>query len=125
MIVAPTMDVVRRGTLIGFVAKLGNGSSGVLAGRKLNGNLALPIVIIRVVGTFQMVFTNLIMTTHVNRTTDRPLTNSMFVGRYKSVDAMNLRGGYQEPFVLTTPILDHRDGRYVRANMVALKYPDF
>jgi len=45
------MDVVRRGTLIGFVAKLGNGLSGVLVGRKLNGNLALPIVIIRVVGT--------------------------------------------------------------------------
>jgi hypothetical protein len=51
IIVAPTMDVVRRGTLIGFVAKLGNGLSGVLVGRKLNGNLALPIVIIRVVGT--------------------------------------------------------------------------
>ncbi len=72
-----------------------------------------------------MVFTNLIMTTHVNRTTDRPLMSSMFVGRYKSVDAMNLRGGYQEPFVVITPIFDHRDGHYVRANMVVLKYPNF
>jgi hypothetical protein len=51
--------------------------------------------------------------------------SSMFVGRYKSVDAMNLRGGYQEPFVVITPIFDHRDGHYVRANMVVLKYPNF
>jgi hypothetical protein len=35
MIVAPTMDVVRRGILIGSTKKLGSGLSGVLAGRKL------------------------------------------------------------------------------------------
>ncbi len=36
MVVAPNMDVVRRGTLIGFVTNLGNGSSGVLVGRNLS-----------------------------------------------------------------------------------------
>jgi hypothetical protein len=29
MVNVPTMDIVRRGILIGFVAKLGSGSSGV------------------------------------------------------------------------------------------------
>ncbi len=50
-IVAPTMDVVRKGTLIRFTAKLGNGSSGVPAGRKLSGSLALPTATTRIVGT--------------------------------------------------------------------------
>ncbi len=68
IVVAPTMDFVRRGVLIGFATKLGNGSSGVLARRKLNGSLTLPTTTTRVVGTPQMVFINLIMTTHVNRT---------------------------------------------------------
>ncbi len=71
-----------------------------------------------------MVFTNLIMTTHVNRTTNQPLMNLMSIGRYKSAYAMIPRGGYQEP-IITTPIPDHRDGHYVRPNMVALKYPNF
>jgi hypothetical protein len=35
------------------------------------------------------------------------------------------RGGYRKSIVATTPILDHRDGHYVRPNMVAFKYPDF
>jgi hypothetical protein len=30
--------------------------------------------------------------------------NSMDVGRYKNVNAMNPRKGYQEPFAITTPI---------------------
>jgi hypothetical protein len=30
-VVAPTMDVVRKGILTGFTAKLSNGSGGVLA----------------------------------------------------------------------------------------------
>jgi hypothetical protein len=41
MVVAPSVDVVRRGVLIGFKAKLGSGSSGVLAIRNLNQSLAL------------------------------------------------------------------------------------
>ncbi len=32
-IVAPNMDVVRRGVLIESIAKMGGGSNGVLAGR--------------------------------------------------------------------------------------------
>jgi hypothetical protein len=38
MVVRPNMDVVRRGILIGFVAKLGSGSNGVLVGRNLSWN---------------------------------------------------------------------------------------
>jgi hypothetical protein len=42
MVVAPTMDVVKKGILIGFIAKLGSGLSGVLARRKLSGSSTLP-----------------------------------------------------------------------------------
>ncbi len=70
MFVAPTMDVIRRGVLIGFTTQLGNGSDGALARRKLSGSTTLPITIIGVVGTPQMVFTNPIMITHVNRIVD-------------------------------------------------------
>jgi hypothetical protein len=66
--------------------------------------LALPIVITGVFGIPQMVFTNLITTTHVNRTIDRPLMSSMVVGRYKNVDVVHPRGGYQKPIVVTTLI---------------------
>jgi hypothetical protein len=48
--VAPTMDVVRRGLLIGSIEKLGSGLGGILARRKLNGSLTLLITSIRVVG---------------------------------------------------------------------------
>jgi hypothetical protein len=37
---------------------------------------------------------NLVMTIHVNRTTNRPLMNLMVVGRYKSANAVNPKGGY-------------------------------
>jgi hypothetical protein len=57
--------------------------------------LALPTSITKVVGILQMVFTNPIMTTHVNKITNQLLMNSMVVGRYKIVDVMNPRGGYQ------------------------------
>jgi hypothetical protein len=69
-IVAPTVDVIRRGVLIRFVAKLGSGSSGISARRKLSGSRALPTTTTRVVGTPQMVFIYSIMTTHVNRIVD-------------------------------------------------------
>ncbi len=49
----------------------------------------------------------------------------MVVGRYMSADVMNPRGGYQEPFVVTTPIVYHKDGHYVWPNWVAFKYHDF
>jgi len=51
MVNVPTMDIIRRGILIGFVAKLGSGSSGVSMKRKLNGSLALPITTTRITGT--------------------------------------------------------------------------
>ncbi len=70
IIVTPSMDVVKRGVLIGSIEKLGSGLGGILARKKLSGSSALPTTTIRVVGTPQMVFTNLIMTTHVNRTTN-------------------------------------------------------
>jgi hypothetical protein len=38
---------------------------------------------------------------------------------------VNSRGGYRKPSIVTIPILDHRDGRYVKLNKVALKYLDF
>jgi hypothetical protein len=41
------------------------------------------------------------------------------------IDAMNPKGGYQKPFVIIVPILDHRDGHYVKAKNVAFKYHDF
>jgi hypothetical protein len=49
---------------------MGNGLDGVLAGRKLSGSTTLPIATIGVVGTLQMMFTNSIMITHVNRITN-------------------------------------------------------
>jgi hypothetical protein len=72
-----------------------------------------------------MVFTIPTMTTHVNRTANQPLMNSLDVGKYINVNAMNPRGGYQEPFVVTTPFFYHRYGHYIRPNKVALKYRDF
>ncbi len=69
-IVAPNINVVKRGVLIGFAAKLGSGSSGILIGRNLSRSLALPIVTTEVVGTPQMVFTNPIITIHVNMTSN-------------------------------------------------------
>ncbi len=51
-----------------------------------------------------MVFTNPIMTIHVNKIANRPLISSMDVGRYKSVNTTNPRGGYQVPYVETTQI---------------------
>ncbi len=41
MVVAPNIDVVRRGVLIGSKAKLGSGSNGVLTIRNLSQSLAL------------------------------------------------------------------------------------
>jgi hypothetical protein len=41
-----------------------------------------------------MVFINPITTTHENKTINRPLMNSIIVGRYKSIKVENLGGGY-------------------------------
>jgi hypothetical protein len=65
---------------------LGSGLGGVLARRKLSGSTTLPIAIIGFVESLQMVFTNSIMTTHVNRIAYRPLMSPMAIGRYKSAN---------------------------------------
>jgi len=125
IVVTLNIDFVRKGILIGSVAKLGSGSGGVSTIRNLSQSSALPMTIIEVVSILQMVFTTLIMTTHVNMTAYQPLMNSMATRRYRSADAMHPRRGYQEPILIIVPILNHRDGHYVRQNMVVLKYPNF
>ncbi len=125
MVVMASTDVVRKEVLIGSLTKLGNGSSGVLTIRNLIQSLALPIAITGVIGTPQMVFINLIIITHVNKTTNRPLMSSMAMERCRNVDAMHSREGYQEPIAVTIPSLVHRNGHYVRPNKVAFKYLNF
>jgi len=49
--VAPNIDVVRRGVIIGSISKLGSGSCGVLVGRNLNESWALPTITTKIVGT--------------------------------------------------------------------------
>ncbi len=121
MVVVPTIDVAKKGVLIGSATKLGSGLGGVSARRKLNGILTLPTSTTRVVGTPQMVFTNLIINTHVNRIANRPPMSSMVDGGCRSVNSTYLKGGYQEPFVVIAPISNHKDGHYVRPNKVAFK----
>ncbi len=72
-----------------------------------------------------MVLPNLLMITHVNKNVDRPLMNSMATRGCKSTDVMHPKGKYSEPIIVTAPILDHKDGHYVKPNMVTLKYPNF
>ncbi len=67
MIITPSMNAIRGGILIGSTTNLGNGSGGVSVARNLSQSLGPPIATTGVVGTPHMVFTNLIMTTHVNK----------------------------------------------------------
>jgi hypothetical protein len=94
------MDVIRRGVLIGSTRKLGSELGGISAGRNLSQSSTLPIITTRVVGTPKMVFTNMIMTFHVNRTTNRPLMNSKATRGYRNVDLANPRRGYGKPYVV-------------------------
>jgi hypothetical protein len=113
------------GVLIGFATKLGSELSGVSTRRNLSWSLILPTITTRVVGIPQMVFTNPITTTHVHRTTNQPLMSLVVARGYRSANIVYPRGWHQEPFTVITPILDHRDGHYVRPNIVAFKYPNF
>ncbi len=72
-----------------------------------------------------MVFTNPIMTIHVNRTVDQPPMNSMAAGGYRTTNAVSSKQGYRKSFVVIAPIFDRRDGHYVGLNKVAFKYFDF
>ncbi len=66
IVVAPNTNVVRVGVLIGSTTNLGSGLDGVLPRRNLSRSSALPTTTIGVIGSSQMVFTNPIMTIHVN-----------------------------------------------------------
>ncbi len=125
IVVAATTNFVIIGLLIGYATNLGRGSGGVLTRRNLSKSSRILIVITRVVGIPHMVFTNPIMTTHVNKTTDQPLMNSLVAGRYKSTDVRNLGGGYRKPFVVSARIIDNKNGHFMRPNMVVLKCLDF
>jgi hypothetical protein len=70
VVVAPNMDVVRKGVVIGYVVNVNCGSRGFLARRNLNRSSRLPIASIGIVGTPHMVFTNPIMIIHVHKTTN-------------------------------------------------------
>ncbi len=90
----PNINVIKREVLIGSIAKLGSGSSGVLVVRNLSQSSTLLAATTRVVGILQMVFINPITTIHVNKIADRPLMNSMAIGGCRSVDVVHLRRGY-------------------------------
>jgi hypothetical protein len=87
-------------------------------GKNFARSLGLPTTTTRVVKTLQMLFTNLIMITHVNRTTEQPPMNSI------DTCAENPRRGYLKPYVLTLEIPHQRNGHFVKPNKVALKYPN-
>jgi len=46
----------------------------------------------------------------------------MAIGGYRSVNAMNLRGGYPKPSTIIAQNPNHKNSHYVRPNMVPLKY---
>jgi len=51
--------------------------------------------------------------------------NLIVARRYINTYAKNLIRGYQEPSIVIAKIPYHRNGHFVKANKVALKYPDF
>jgi hypothetical protein len=63
-VVAPNINVVKKGVQIGSITKLGSKSCGVLVIRNLSQSSALPIVTTRVFGIPQMMFINVIRNTH-------------------------------------------------------------
>jgi hypothetical protein len=93
-VVASSIDVFRKEILIGYITKLGSRSAGISTIRNLNRSSTLPITATGIVGILQMVFINLIMTTHVNKIVDRALMSSMVVRRYRSANVMHPRRRY-------------------------------
>jgi len=51
--------------------------------------------------------------------------NSIVTEGYRSINAKYQKGGHREPFVIIQRIPNHKNGYFVRRNMVALKYLDF
>jgi len=62
--------------------------------KEFESKFETPTVTTAIIGTPQMVFTNPIMTIHVNKTAYQPLMNSMVAKRYKITNAKNLKGKY-------------------------------
>jgi hypothetical protein len=89
MVVAPKINVIKRGVLIEYVTKLDSKLRGVSIVRNLNRSLALPRAITTTVGTHQIMFANLIMNIHVNMTVNQRLMSLMAIGGYKSADVTN------------------------------------
>jgi len=125
IVVVPIAYFIKSGILIGSTANLGCGLGRVSTRRNLSKSLGILVVIIGVVATPHMVFTNPIMITHVNKTINQPLMNSMVARWYISIDARNLRRGYQKPSIVTTRITNNKNGHSMKPNMVTLKYPNF
>ncbi len=115
----PTQNFITNGILIGYATNLGRGLGGVLARRNLSRSSGIPISTTRIVGTPQMVFTNLIMTTYVNRTLNQPSMNSIIARRYINTNVGNLRR-YRKPSIIIARIFNHRKGHSMRPNRVAL-----
>jgi hypothetical protein len=99
MIIKPNTNIAKRGVVIGSIVNLDHGLGRFLANRSLSRSL--PIANIKVVGTPQMVFTNPIMITHEHKTIYKPLMSSITVGRYRNIDAEDLKVEYRKPFVMT------------------------
>jgi len=78
-VVAPNIDVIKRGILLRYVTKLGSKSGGVSVVRNLTQSSTLLIITTRITDTLQMVFTNPITTIHLNMIINRPLMNSMAI----------------------------------------------
>jgi len=93
-VIAPTMDVIRRGVVIGSIINVSRGSSEFLVGVNLSKSSKLLIVNTGVGGTQQMVFTNPIMIIHVHKTTNQPLMSSIATRGYKNIDAEDSKRGH-------------------------------
>ncbi len=119
------MNVAKREIVIGSVVSLDHGLSRFFTGKNLNRSLGLSTTNIRVARTPHMVFTNIIMTTHVHKTINKPPMNLIAIKRFRNTNVEDLKGGYQRPFVITQGIPNYRNGHFVKSNKVAFKYLDF
>ncbi len=69
-VLAPNTNVVRGGLLIGFITTLGSWNGETIDKKEFEYEFETISKNIEVVGTPQMVCTNLIMITHVNKIVD-------------------------------------------------------
>jgi len=90
-IIALSMNVIKGGIVIGSITNLGCGLGGVSVGRNLSRSSRLLATNTRVVRTPHIVFTNPIMTIHVNRIEDSPSMSSIVAEWYKSTNVENAK----------------------------------